>query len=364
VVVINQAYSQSVAGNFHDVDAGDELSLSYSATGLPTGLNINPTTGVISGTVTTTSATNGVVITATDHGGLTATESFNLPVVSAPVITSHIDNVTNLEVTSNIVLTATENVTAVAGKYIHIINDANDATHNGFHGEAITNTQDILVTDTSQVTIVNNTISIHPTFNLDFNNNYHIMLDSGAFLGVSSGQDSVATADATAMNFSTVLPSSTLTPTASQAMTSGTDALVAGHDWLDAEGHGTPGGAATTVDVGTGNIAIAANDLGIAGISTNDFYLAVNNFGVGDLLYVDNHGDNTLQRQSDFNGGLIVDQGVAPTVFFTLVSGTPTGQNGGQFDVTLAAPHAADTFSDTAALQVLLGVTYQPILYG
>ena len=363
VAVVNQAYSYNTSGNFSDVDAGNIFS--YSATGLPNGLSIDTATGIISGTALV-NAIPSVTVTATDSGGLATSQTFNLSVISplsAPTISSHIDNVSNVEVTSNIVLTSTENVTAVAGKYIHIINDANDANHAGFHGESITNTQDILVTSDA-VTIINNTININPGFDLDFGNNYHITVDAGAFLGVTSGQGSAATLDASAMNFGTVLPSASASvATSSQAMTNGTDAMVAGHNWFDAEGHGTPGGVAVGYDFASGNFAIAANDLATTGIATNDFYVAVNNFAAGDLIYVDNHGDNSVQRQGDFNNGMIVDYGIAPTQITTAANGGLTGTSGGQFDVTLEG--SASSFSDTIALQVLLGsVAYEPILYG
>ncbi len=295
---------------------------------------------------------------ATDQAGNSSSQAVAISVVNAPSLASALDNVSNFEITSNIVLTASENVTAVANKFIHLINDGGT----GFHGESNVNTQDILVTDTSKVTIVNNIISINPQFDLDFNNNYHITIDAGAFLGVGSGMASVAIDDAQALNFSTVNPSATATAAASQAMNSGTDAMVAGHNWWDAEGNGVPGGTAVVRDFSEGNNAIAANDLATTGIATNDFYIAVNNFGVGDLIYVDNHGDNAVQRQSDFNAGLILDMGTAPTPLITGASSTATGQNGGQFDITLAG--MTNSFTFTTDLQTLLQVSYQPILYG
>ena len=71
---------------FRDAD-GDTLS--YSATGLPTGIIINATTGVISGT---TAVVGGgtIIVTATDPGNLTVTRNIAYDIISgnaAPVIT-------------------------------------------------------------------------------------------------------------------------------------------------------------------------------------------------------------------------------------------------------------------------------------
>ena len=57
----------------------------FTATGLPTGLKINPDTGVISGTPTTV-GTNTISLTATDDVS-TGTQSLTLTVNLAPIIT-------------------------------------------------------------------------------------------------------------------------------------------------------------------------------------------------------------------------------------------------------------------------------------
>ncbi|NUP41504.1 MAG: M4 family metallopeptidase, partial [Streptomyces sp.] len=57
-------------------------ALSYSATGLPPGLSINASTGVISGTTGTGTGTYSVTVTVTDSAGATGTASFSWAVTS------------------------------------------------------------------------------------------------------------------------------------------------------------------------------------------------------------------------------------------------------------------------------------------
>jgi len=71
----------NVSGNFADVDNGDRLT--FSATGLPPGLTIDPVTGVISGNVDHSASQGGnngvytVIVTATDLSGATSSQTFN-----------------------------------------------------------------------------------------------------------------------------------------------------------------------------------------------------------------------------------------------------------------------------------------------
>ena len=96
-----------------DADAtdADNDTLTYSATGLPTGISINSSTGVISGTIGGTAGTNNVTITVSD-GSLTATDTFTWtitpPANTAPVVDTV--TVTPASPTTNQTLTA--NVTS------------------------------------------------------------------------------------------------------------------------------------------------------------------------------------------------------------------------------------------------------------
>ena len=77
---VGASVSLSSSASFTDVD-GDALV--YTATGLPPGLTVNASTGVISGTLLTVGSYS-VTLTATDSGGLSTSQSFNWTAAAAP----------------------------------------------------------------------------------------------------------------------------------------------------------------------------------------------------------------------------------------------------------------------------------------
>ncbi|NBC32171.1 MAG: tandem-95 repeat protein, partial [Alphaproteobacteria bacterium] len=89
----DEAFIVDVSGSFTDADVGDDLS--FSATGLPAGLSIDTDTGVISGIPGDDAVgTSTITVTATDEGGLSVQDSFDLTVTNvndAPEITSGSD---------------------------------------------------------------------------------------------------------------------------------------------------------------------------------------------------------------------------------------------------------------------------------
>ncbi|MBT3893076.1 MAG: hypothetical protein HOI61_09590, partial [Gammaproteobacteria bacterium] len=79
----NQVYSREMATYFSDVDQGQNLS--YSAVGLPDGLTIDASSGVVTGTITG-AGDFSVVVTADDSNGGTVTTRFVMNVTPAPII--------------------------------------------------------------------------------------------------------------------------------------------------------------------------------------------------------------------------------------------------------------------------------------
>ena len=92
--------SINVSGNFSD---GDGDALTFSATGLPPGLSINPATGVISGTIDHLASANGpysVTVRATDPSGAATQQTFSWAVSNPAPTGTAIGNATGVDGTS------------------------------------------------------------------------------------------------------------------------------------------------------------------------------------------------------------------------------------------------------------------------
>ena len=274
---------------------------------------------------------------------------------------SALDNVTNFEITSDIVLSYSETVSAVDGKYIHIVNDGG----NGFHGESTNNTLDILTSDTTQVTISGSRVAINPTADLDLANTYHIAVDAGAFTGVSSDSSTSAFDGTTSLNFSTVTPGTSSLANAAVSQTMDVNGVMtAGHAWLDIEGIGNPAATAgTPLDLSKANVALVTKDYdptgavvlaGYDGITTGDFYVAANNFAAGDLLYIDNQS----ALKNDLSLTSIVNPGRAPTT----IQFAGNGGLGGLVDMTVAG--TSHGFDDLASIKTYLNTGASPVMSG
>ena len=94
----NQAGTVGTAASVqvHASDSASGQTLSYSATGLPAGLTISASTGLISGTPTT-AASNTVTVTVKDTTGATGTASFAWNITGGGTSTCHVTYTKNSE---------------------------------------------------------------------------------------------------------------------------------------------------------------------------------------------------------------------------------------------------------------------------
>jgi hypothetical protein len=291
---------------------GDSVQLNNGQSSIAASVNLSAadiTAGYVDITTTTLTNANTYAFNAkiTDVAGNVSVASANHGVtieLNPTILASSLDNVTNLDVRTNLVLNYSESVSAVAGKYIHIVNDGGI----GFLGETTTHTFDILVTDATQVTISGGRITLNPTFDLDLSNNYHISIDDGAFLGATSGLASSAFDGTSALNFSTVTPGVSISDTTkavqAQEMTA-SGGLQNGLQWLDVTGGGVVFPAAHQyIDAGLGDFAFVVKDADTRSSGYGDIFLTTgtasyfDNFGTHDLLYVDNQ-QNQLTATAD-----------------------------------------------------------------
>ncbi|WP_417435582.1 VCBS domain-containing protein [Hoeflea sp.] len=99
-VFSNVGADVDISGSFSDIDPGDVLSYSATLAGgdpLPAWLSIDETTGRLTGTAPSVGAAGGrieITVTATDSGGLSVSDTFELTIdggPEAPVITAHTD---------------------------------------------------------------------------------------------------------------------------------------------------------------------------------------------------------------------------------------------------------------------------------
>jgi hypothetical protein len=290
-----------------------------------------------------------------------------------------LNGVTNFDVTSNIVLNYGQNISAVSGKFIHIVNEGGA----GFHGESAINTLDISVTDTTQVTIVNGKVVINPLLDLDLANNYHISVDAGAFTSTVSGVATPAFDGTTALKFSTVTPGTSSSGDMAQAaLSQAMDAsgnLVNSYKWFDVEKLGTPtsslsltmntgkyalvakdysaNGAAYMADPSNGNQLVAVDD----GIQVADFNVASLGFGADDLVYIDNQ---TNTAANDLSATTIVFSKPPTVIQFTGYANDAIGSTGfgGFLKFTFTDANANAGFTDLAGLRDLIQANSIPVI--
>ena len=126
-----------------------------------------------------------------DNGG--GTEDDDVSLLSArPILTatSPVDNAVAVAVDADVVLTFSEDVEAVAGRFVSIRRAADDGV-----------VASIEATD-AQVGIVGNVVTVNPSVTLAHDTAYYVLLDAGAFVD-ASGDGNPGIASSTALGFVT-----------------------------------------------------------------------------------------------------------------------------------------------------------------
>ena len=236
-----------------------------------------------------------------------------IPVI-IPNVSTALASVSNLDVTSNLVLSVDETVTVGTG-FIHII----DMGGTGYRGDSTTNTQSINIATaiannllTITGTGTNTKIIINPLWDLDLASNYQLSIDDDAFLNASG---TASAAHIATISFSTVNPGTHTSGTAateavaSQSMVDATGALVASKSWLNVEGIGNNTGAVTQLgDLAGGSYALVMKNYATVpggtmvsgdGIATYDTNIGVINFGNNDIVYFDSQVNNSAVQFFD-----------------------------------------------------------------
>ncbi|MDY0924505.1 cadherin domain-containing protein, partial [Leclercia sp. CFBP8987] len=135
-----------------------------------------------------------VTVTTANHGMATAADSTGLTVDNtAPMLTSSTpqDNGGSVATGANLTLTFSEDVQAGSG-HITLVNESNSSLN-----------KVIDITDSSQVSISGNTVTVNPTTDLAAGANYHVQIDSTA-LHDTAGNDYAGISTSTGLNFTTV----------------------------------------------------------------------------------------------------------------------------------------------------------------
>ena len=255
------------------------------------------------------------------------------PTLNAPAL----DGVANLDVSSNIVLTFSEEMAFVGGGEIRVVNDANGSGKTGYYGESVVNTLTYVPTSTEasqklsqgSISISGNKLIINPSRDLDFSNNYHIEISGATLRGKTSGLNFAGISNTTDLNFSTVTPSQDKDVTKldqagglSQKFDS-QGALVSSFVWKDSDSWPSAGKTQQLpeiIDLGSRSIALVIGDHNSAvatetttNVATRNFHLQLVGFGVDDVVYVDDLGRNedaTYALKRIFTSSVLTDNQV------------------------------------------------------
>jgi hypothetical protein len=301
----------------------------------------------LSGGVTATA--NALVASAIDSAGNAANiavaaiedgaNTVQIDTIAASVTNAALMDglVTNLDVSSNIVLTFGTGLTFVEGGHISLVNDANTLAKAGYQGENTDNTINLFLgesttldgiteiqayqdvgrtagTESGTVTINDATgvVTINPLYDFDLSNSYHVEIAAGTVTKTSNGLSNAAFGALTdgeyALNFSTVSPGDVTTSgslvAAASSFTMSADgaAMESAHQWASADIDGL--GSVTSyasIDVGAADYALVLKNTSNASESADgilslglNVYFELSNFADGDMLYFDDQNNAGL----------------------------------------------------------------------
>ncbi len=270
-------------------------------------------------------------------------------------LSTALNGVTNLDVTSSIVLTSSTAVSLNSLGLIHI----HETGGVGYNGAITTGSHDVDIdlstaAGRSLVTIdaSGTKITINPTWDLDLGANYTLSMDAGAFLGLSGNHN--ASVAVSGVGFSTVTPGThgsghtvAQDATASQMMQAD-GSLAASKYWASIQDIGninTP--MAELGSLAGGSYALVVKNYALQaggtastgdGVALRDTNVSVTNFGANDVLYIDNQANNAATQNIDLRYSDLLAGGVnhGGTADQTILSfGTTSLQSYGTSQIAL-----------------------------
>ncbi len=393
-----------------------KLSYSLASGTMPTGLTLNAD-GSITGTTTAAAGDYTVRVRVTDHGvtGDTASKTlehdYTLHLVDAPALASNqvLDNVNNLDVRSSLVLAFNQNITLGSG-HITIYDDMGTSgwVHtNTATGETVTdvsnNTVDITLTNGVVASVKINSVDYSGRFDLtnsvivngsnlvidlkelvksgpgtvaggstafdwDFGSDYHINFDAGIVKSSANASlTNAALTDATTLNFTTVTPANNTVGTLSQMMdsTGASTSLSNSSYWINGNQSSNDGAHNKVVmDLSSHDVAVVLDSNGsnstTGGLQT---FIQLNSFGLGDNLYLDNHGNMSLATTN----GLAIAASWGSGTYRNIGDAGAAGGTGQVYlykdaGVTTFSPVVNDSFFEAAGK--ITTVAYDAIIFG
>ena len=218
-----------------------------------------------------------VTVTAANHTSTTTADSTGLTVDStAPVLTSSTpqDNGGSIATGANLTLTFSEDVLAGSG-HITLVNES-DSSQNKV----------IDITDSSQVSISGNTVTIDPTTDLAAGANYHVQIDSTA-LRDTAGNDYAGISSSTGLNFTTVSASTVDPSIVVFDLTTGQSS--------DHNGRVFDANTAYTIYI---QVNSSYNST-LAGLDSNEMWSGAQNLGADDKIVLVGTGSDVQGRYGD-----------------------------------------------------------------